>query len=152
MKILYHPKHVAKHLFPNSLFLFLSAGFMELFFFLFFFFFPWLLFLNVVSYFRRFEKSICPGSFLRCSWFTLWCFFFFFFSHMLTPRSHFTARWCTVRTIKPGLLEMHWLGFTSPKTRLCCTITALILCPEISEVLLYCKSSCVYLFVSWSDP
>lgn len=78
MKILYHSKHVAKHLFSNSLF---CSFLLDLWNFFFFFFFPWLLFLNTVSYFRCLWEErlsqLVAGSFPRCSWFTL---FFFSFS------------------------------------------------------------------------
>lgn len=70
------------------------------------------------------------------------------FFHMLTPKSHFTARWCTVRPIKSEFwgctspLECAGSGCVSTPqiTGLRSTITTLILCPELSKVPLYSKS------------
>lgn len=145
MKILYHSKHVAKHLFPNSLFCFFLLDLWN------YSFFSWLLFLNTVSYFRCCEKSACPG--LQPGLFRdapdLRCFFSFPTCWPQNPTSQRDG----VQYEPLSLGFWRCTGWVLPpqKTRLRCTITALILCPEISEVLLYCKSSCVYLFVSRSD-
>lgn len=148
MKILYHSEHAAKHLFPSSPFCFFLLDLWTS-----PFFYSWLLFLNAVSYFRRCEMSVCPGcSRVFSERLLIYSVLFFFRFPHADPKNPTSQRGgVQYEPLSPGFWRCTGWVLPPLKTRLSCTITALILCPEISQVLLSCKSSCVYFFVSRSD-